>query len=141
MLKGIILGILIWNVVCVLVALFTRDDFETVGIWGCGILFIVVGFICKIIRKIYASYIKSKYNMYFFCNSQGNSHFSCVMTEKMAENFYVDGENDFYIELYKEGKDWKSLPGKSQYLKTLDKAPCNSGFTYEHFRKFIKTEQ
>ena len=96
MLKGIILGILIWNVICIIVAFITNENTEKVSICGCGLPIIIIWGISNIVRKIHEVYIKSKYNLYFFCNKDGNSLFSYAMTEEMANKFYIDGENDFY---------------------------------------------
>ena len=56
------------------------------------------------------------------------------MTLKTASKFNQDETKEYYVKLVSEGKDWKSIPVRSEIYKK----GIVQGMTKEYFDNFIK---
>lgn len=118
-----IIGIIIYQIICMIVYLITNENDNVMAIMGMLIPFAIWNYLIQpIVYKVVLSYYRKNYNCYRFCYTIKNG-----MKDKTLGTFYAktkdikdfsQNENDkYYIELVRNGKEFKSIPYKSHVYK------------------------
>lgn len=111
-----VIGIIAWQVICTIVYLLSKENDEVL-VWTALLVPVaIISFFGWIYRKIRFAWCKKNLNGYIlYCNGVGM--FQAYMTDKEAEKLYHEGESDFYIKKFSEGRNWKSAPYKGEIYK------------------------
>lgn len=121
-----IIGIIIYQIICMLVYIFTNEDDNVMSIMGMLIPFAIWNYLIRpVIYKIVLTYYRKNYNGYRFCYTRidGTKDKSINVFYANAKNIkdFSQNENDEnYIELVRSGKDFKSVPYKGEIYKGQD---------------------
>lgn len=121
----IIITIICWQLVCTVVELIAAnkldDDNILRYIFSCGIWCLFVVLARPIIDKI-SLFCARKYNYYKLYGGYGKWLGNVYMTKEVADKYFTTHLCDmadpvpYSIRLYREGKDFKSAPNKSEIL-------------------------
>lgn len=139
MLVGIIVGIIIWQLVGFGVLLVT-DDEEKTAIVGVVIPWAIFGGCMIVVKKIRLAYYKKNYSLCSLYGTQedgkpDHGYFGGIaIKNKDIDKYYRQGENKYYVNVYKSGKEFKSCP-----YETMTKIRKNGWFCQqwvdENFKK------
>ena len=110
----LLLGIIIWQNVVFLTMLFSGEDEELVAKIGMGIPYGILCIIGMIYRPLRLKYYQKNYSLCSFYKRQEKEEFEyhggvCIKNKDISK-YYQKGENDYYINVYRSGKDLKSAP-------------------------------
>lgn len=115
-----LIGIVAWQIIGLIVYEASGENDDVFTYILCVPVFIlnIIGWCYK---KLRFAWCKKNLNGYIlYCN--GVSAFSQVyMTDKEAEKLYHEGESNYYIKKYSEGRTWKSAPYKGDIYKGQEK--------------------
>lgn len=114
MLIGILIGILVWQLVGFVVLLVT-DDEEKTAIVGVVIPWAIFGGCMIVYKKIKFAHFKKNYSVCSFYSTKDNGeefghHGGVGIKNKDIPKYFQKGENKYYINIYRSGKECKSLP-------------------------------
>lgn len=118
-----VIGIIIYQIICMLVYIFTNEDDNVMSIMGMLIPFAIWNYLIRpIIYKIVLTYYRKNYNCYRFCYTQiDGTKDKCLGTFyaniKNIKDFSQNENDKYYIELIRNGNDFKSVPYKSDVYK------------------------
>lgn len=118
-----IVGIVIYQIICMTVYIFTNENDNVMAIMGMLIPFVIWNYlIYPIVYKIVLAYYRKNYNCYRFCYTKKDGTKDRTLdtfyaTEKDIKNFSKNESDKYYIEFVKSGKDFKSIPYKSCVYK------------------------
>ena len=118
-----IIGIIIYQIICMLVYIFTNEDDNVMSIMGMLIPFAIWNYLIRpVIYKIVLTYYRKNYNGYRFCYTKTDGtkdEFLGTFYSNMKNiKDFSQNENDkYYIELIRNGKDFKSGPYKGDIYK------------------------
>lgn len=128
-----VIGIIAWQIICTIVYLISKEN-DKVLVWTALLVPVTfISFFGWIYRKIRLVWCKKNLNGYILY-SNGVGMFQAYMTDKEAEKLYHEGESDFYIKKFSEGRTWKSAPYKGQIYKGQEE------FHGLGMKKFVKEE-
>ena len=111
-----IIGIIIYQIVCMIVYIVTKENDNVMSIMGMLIPFAIWNYLIRpVIYQIVLTYYRQNYNGYRFCYTKQDG-----TKDKALGIFYANAknikdlsqnENDkYYVELVKNGEDFKSVP-------------------------------
>lgn len=122
-----IVAILIYQIITLVIYLVSgeKDDLlvivATLVPYGISALFVLL------IRAITLAYYRRNYNCYLFCQTEKNKDnnespivFYAYAKPSDVIEFSQDKNDEYYIELYLHGKDFKSIPWKTDIYKGQD---------------------
>lgn len=128
-----VIGIIAWQIICTIVYLLSKENDEVL-VWTALLVPVTfISFFGWSYRKIRLVWCKKNLNGYILY-SNGVGMFQAYMTDKEAEKLYHEGESDFYIKKFSEGRTWKSAPYKGQIYKGQEE------FRGLGMKKFLKEE-
>ena len=118
-----LIGIVIYQLICMVVYIITSEDDNIMATMGMLIPFAIWNYLIRpVIYKVVLTYYRKNYNCYRFCYTKADG-----TKDKYLSTFYASiknikdfsqNENDkYYIELIKNGKDFKSVPYKGDVYK------------------------
>lgn len=111
-----VIGIIAWQVICTIVYLLSKENDEVL-VWTALLVPVtIISFFGWIYSKIRFVWCKKNLNGYILY-SNGVGMFQAYMTDKEAEKLYHEGESEFYIKKFSEGRNWKSAPYKGEIYK------------------------
>lgn len=122
-----IIGIIIYQIICMIVYIITNEDDNVMSIMGMLVPFAIWSYaIQPIVYKLVLSYYRKNYNCYRFCYTRidGTKDKSINVFYANAKNIkdFSQNENDEnYIELVRNGKDFKSVPYNGEIYKGQEK--------------------
>lgn len=133
------IGIVIYQIICMLVYIFTNENDNVMTIMGMLIPFLVWSYLVQpIIYKIVLAYYRKNYNCYCFCYTKTDG-----TKDKTLGTFYANTKNikdfsqnesdKYYIELVRNGKDFKSVPYNGEIYKGQDEF---NGWDTSLFKKY-----
>lgn len=140
---GILIGIIVWQIVCTLVTVVTDENENAIISCAMGLIGLVINFIGLLYRSIKLLHYR-KYNVYqFYANGKEyrgsfNGWFAnYIMTPEMAKNFRTVDEfgYDYAIKFLRSGKEFHSLPQKQEIIESLDNV---HGISQNFLKKFLK---
>lgn len=117
-----IVAIVIYQIITFVIYLISGENEEVLGAIATFVPFVVFLLFASIYKKIRLVYYRRNYNAYRFCytTSNGMKDKSLGMffaRPKDLTEFVQDENSKYYIELYRNGKDFKSAPYKSQVYR------------------------
>lgn len=126
-----VISIIAWQIICTIVYLLSKENDEVLAWTALFVPATILSFFGWIYRKIRFAWCKNNLNGYIlYCNGVGV--FQAYMTDKEAEKLYHEGENDYCIKKFSEGRNWKSAPCKGEIYKGQEK------FRGLDMKKFLK---
>ena len=117
------IGIVIYQVICMLVYIFTNENDNVMAVMGMLIPFAIWNYlIYPIVYKVVLAYYRKNYNCYYFCYSNKDGTKDKTLgtfyaKAKDIKDFSQNESDKYYIELVRSGKDFKSIPYKSHVYK------------------------
>lgn len=117
------IGIVIYQIICMVVYIVTNEDDNIMSIMGMLIPFAVWSYLIQpIIYKIVLTYYRKNYNCYRFCytridGAKDKSLGTFYSNIKNMKDFSQNENDEYYIELVRSGKDFKSVPYKGNIYK------------------------
>lgn len=117
-----IVGIVVYQIICMLVYIFTNENDDVMSTMGMLIPFAIWNYAIRpIIYKLVLSYYRKNYNCYRFCHTRidgakDKSLGVFYANIKNIKDFSQDENDKYYIELVKSGKDFKSVPCKGDIV-------------------------
>lgn len=121
-----IIGIVIYQIICMVVYIFTNEDDDVMSIMGMLVpLAIWEAIIRPVVYKIVLTYYRKNYNCYRFCftKTDGTKDKLCgtfYANIKNINNFSQNENDEYYIELVRNGRDFKSIPYAGDVYKGQD---------------------
>jgi len=135
MFTGILVGIGISQLICFLVFVLTHEDEMKAMLAGGGIFLLPVKWLFMLMRAIWKAYVNHTYTVYKVCGVNENFWNQYVrLKKKWFDNYYHEGENDYYIEEYLEPKN------KPHNYDPLRKLPGNGWWNQEWVNKNLLKE-
>ena len=148
-----IITICVWQLLCIIVAIITDDDQEKVGVFAFGLWIPVCFFIAFVVKKV-KLWQSRKYNYYQLYGNLSSKNSSLngwlcnkYMTKAVADKYFIrqfgkDEEvtESYSIRLLREGKDFKSVPHKSDTLTADIIEAGEPGLSVDLFKKFRQKE-
>lgn len=147
----VVITIICWQLICVITDIVTDDDHEKVGLFAFGIWVPVCILIGNIAEKIRLASSR-KYNFYQLFgnirnknNSMGGWITNVFMTKEVADKYFIRqfGKDDevtqsYSIRLLREGKEFKSVPYKSDILTAnmIEDENGTDGMSFSFLKKF-----
>lgn len=117
------IGIVIYQIICMFVYIFTNENDNVMAIMGMLIPFAIWNYLIHpIIYKVALAHYRKNYNCYRFCYTKKDGTKDKTLGTFYANAKYIkdlsQNESDkYYIELVRSGKDFKSIPYKSHVYK------------------------
>lgn len=111
-----IIGIVVYQIICMLVYIFTNENDNVMSIMGMLVPFAIWNYLIRpIIYKIVLTYYRKNYNCYRFCytktdGTKDKTLGSFYANTKNIKDFSQNENDEYYIELVRNGKDFKSIP-------------------------------
>lgn len=126
----VLLGMVIWQILVMVICLVSGQDEEKTGIAGMIIPWILLSIAGTIYKKVKLSYYRKNYSLCSFYRHTEKEEFGYhggvgIKTKDIGK-YYQKGENDYYINVYQDGKNWKSPP-----YETITKIRKNGSFCQE----------
>ena len=144
-----VIAICAWQLVCVIVDIITDDNQEKVGLFAFGLWIPVCFFVAFIVKKfkLWRSRKYNCYQLYGNITSKNNSFNGWLtnkyMTKAVADKYFIRqfGKDDevtesYSLRLLREGKDFKSMPHKSDILTADTIEAGEPGLDAEFLKKF-----
>lgn len=122
-----IIGIIIYQIVCMIVYIVTKENDNVMSIMGMLIPFVIWNYLMRpIIYQIVLAYYRRNYNCYRFCftKQDGTKDKTLGIFYANAKNIKDISQNEkdkYYVELIRNGKDFKSIPYKSDVYKNQER--------------------
>lgn len=122
-----IIGIIIYQIVCMIVYIVTKENDNVMSIMGMLIPFVIWNYLMRpIIYQIVLAYYRRNYNCYRFCftKQDGTKDKALGIFYANAKNIKDISQNEkdkYYVELIRNGKDFKSIPYKSDVYKNQER--------------------
>ena len=122
-----IIGIIIYQIICMIVYIITNEDDNVMSVMGMAIPFAIWNYLMRpIIYQIVLAYYRRNYNCYRFCYTKqdGTKNKTLSIFYANAKNIkdLSQNENDkYYVELVKNGEDFKSIPYGCEIYKGQEK--------------------
>ena len=122
-----IIGIVIYQIICMIVYIITNEDDNVMSIMGILVPFVIWSCAIRpIVYNLVLSYYRKNYNCYRFCYTTQNG-----TKDKTLGIFYANAKNmkdisqnekdKYYVELVKNGKNFKSIPYKGDVYKNQER--------------------
>jgi hypothetical protein len=117
-----IIAVIIYQVITLIVYLLSGEKEEALVITAILVPFGVFSLVAPLYKIIRLVYYRKNYNFYRFCytNKDGTKDKtlgSFAAKTKDIEKFSQNENDKYYIELIRQGKDFKSAPYKNQVYK------------------------
>lgn len=118
-----VVGIVIYQIICMLVYIFTNENDNVMSIMGMLVPFTTWNYLIHpIVYKVVLAHYRKNYNCYRFCytktdGTKDKTIGTFYATTKDIKNFSQNENDKYYIELVRSGKDFKSIPYKSHVYK------------------------
>ena len=134
-----VIGIVIYQLVCMIVYVATNEDDNIMAIMGMFIPFCVWNYcIGPIVVKIYFAWCKRYLNVYrcYYRTSKGELDcyfYPLYATDKMVARLVQDETQSYFVKKVADGRELKSIPHKQDIYKGQDK------FKGWDMDKFMKT--
>ena len=118
-----IMGIIVYQFICMLVYIFTNENDDIMAIMGMLVPFAIWNYLFRpVMYKIVLMYYRKNYNGYRFCyttkDGRKDTHLSTFYAKtKDMKKFSQNTEDDYYLSLVRKGKDFKSIPYKTDVYK------------------------
>ena len=118
-----IVGIIIYQIICMVVYIATNEDDNIMAIMGMLVPFAIWNYLIRpIIYKTVLIYYRKNYNCYRFCytridGAKDKSLSVFYAKPKDLKEFSQNENDEYYIELIRNGKEFKSVPYKSEIYK------------------------
>lgn len=118
-----IIGIIIYQIICMLIYIFTNENDNVMSIMGMLVPFAIWSYLIHpIVYKVVLAYYRKNYNCYRFCytkmdGTKNKSFGTFYATVKDVKELSQNENDKYYIELVRSGKEFKSIPYKSHVYK------------------------
>lgn len=133
-----LIGIIIYQIICMIVYIATNENDTVMSIMGILIPFAVWNYLMRpVICKIVLTYYRKNYNCYRFCytkldGTKDKSLGTFYAHAKIVKYFSQNENDEYYIELVRSGKDFKSVPYGCEIYKGQESF---KGWNMSLFRK------